>query len=130
MTEIEKKEVGKRLAEVAKGQFGGKGKLAEALGLIPSSLSEYFSGKTIPGRIMCDKLESVGVDTNYILYGVHNPNRRNLQNHQNIEEIKEKPEFKLPDIKTLSINQMDELSKQLKEYINKIDSILEIAKED
>lgn len=72
MTDLNKTQIAKRLMEETKKQFKSQRQLALRLNFYPSSLSDYFSGKTTPGREMLEKFKSVGLDTDYILYGERN----------------------------------------------------------
>lgn len=64
-----KQEIGKRLAEFA-DKIGSKAKLAEQLGILPQSLTNYFNGETAPGEKLLIKLESIGCDVAWLMFGV------------------------------------------------------------
>lgn len=64
-----KKEIGSRLAEFA-DKIGSKAKLAEQLGILPQSLTNYFNGETAPGEKLLLKLESIGCDVAWLMFGI------------------------------------------------------------
>ena len=66
---IDKKEIGKRLAEFA-DRFGRRAEFARALGLKNSQqLYVYLNGQSFPGFELLAKLRELGCDPNWLISG-------------------------------------------------------------
>lgn len=64
-----KEKIGERIREFAELRFKTSKGLAEALGMLPQTLQQYISGKTIPGGEVIKKLADQGADIHYLLTG-------------------------------------------------------------
>jgi len=61
-------DIAKRIREVAE-KFGGITAFAEKLGLPQPQLSQYTTGRRLPGNKFRERLRSAGVDDFYVMYG-------------------------------------------------------------
>lgn len=66
-------EVGNRLRGFLKEKYGKLAKGADALGMSPSGLQMYLTGKRLPGSEMISKLKSLGCDTDWLLLVKNSP---------------------------------------------------------
>ena len=68
--EVVYKEQAKRFREVIREQFGTQIALAKAIGAKDGSyLTPYVNGRSMIGKILRKKLESVGIDVDYVIGG-------------------------------------------------------------
>lgn len=58
-----------RLRYFAHAKYGSIKALAKAMGVSPSTLSQYTTGKCIPGNIMQERLRSLGCDIEWLITG-------------------------------------------------------------
>ncbi|MBM3713147.1 MAG: helix-turn-helix domain-containing protein [Actinobacteria bacterium] len=68
MSELKDK-IGERIKEFAELKFQTQKNLCEALGMMPQTLQQYVSGKTMPGGEVIKKLADLGADIHYLLTG-------------------------------------------------------------
>jgi SOS-response transcriptional repressor LexA len=64
-----KEKIGERIREFAELKFKTLKNLADALGMVPQTLQQYISGKTMPGGEIIKKLADLGADIHYLLTG-------------------------------------------------------------
>jgi transcriptional regulator with XRE-family HTH domain len=62
--------IGERLKEFGIKKFGNVKNFAEALGIKPPSLYNYFNNKSKPGSEFLEQLMQMGCDINWLLTGV------------------------------------------------------------
>ena len=77
-------EIGERLKEFAKKNFGSVPKLAEKLGMSAHNLRQYTRGDAVLGGLYLHKLAELGCDVNWLLTG------KGFEPASNKEEMKEK----------------------------------------
>lgn len=58
-----------RLRYFAHTKYGNIKSLAEAMGVSPSTLSQYTTGKCVPGNLMQERLRSLGCDIEWLITG-------------------------------------------------------------
>lgn len=58
-----------RLRYFAHTKYGSIKALAAAMGVSPSTLSQYTTGKCIPGNLMQERLRSLGCDIEWLITG-------------------------------------------------------------
>lgn len=66
---LNKKEIGNRLAEFAKSKGWTQIEFARLLGMSPQTLTPYLTGKIRPGDKQLPKLEELGCDIKWLLFG-------------------------------------------------------------
>jgi SOS-response transcriptional repressor LexA len=59
--------VGKRLKQFATFHFESLKKMAEKMGVSPTSLTPYTKGKYLPGQVMIERLRKVGCDIDWLM---------------------------------------------------------------
>ncbi|GAB1351061.1 hypothetical protein MASR1M107_32760 [Ignavibacteriales bacterium] len=64
-----KKEIADRLRYFAHMKFGSLKLLAKELGVTSSTLSQYATGKSIPGNTMQNRLREIGCDVEWLMTG-------------------------------------------------------------
>lgn len=64
-----KKEIADRLRYYAHMKFGSLKLLARQLGVTSSTLSQYATGKSIPGNTMQNRLREIGCDVEWLMTG-------------------------------------------------------------
>lgn len=64
-----KQEISKRLRYFAHMRFGSMKELAANLGVTSSTLSQYTTGKSIPGNTMQARLRDIGCDIEWLMTG-------------------------------------------------------------
>ncbi len=68
-----KQEISKRLRYFAHMRFGSLKELAAHLGVTSSTLSQYTTGKSIPGNTMQSRLRDIGCDIEWLMTGESEP---------------------------------------------------------
>ena len=66
---FDKKKIGNRLGGFAKSRSWSKAELAWMLNISPQSLTDYFNGRTKPGDSLLSRLENLGCDIKWLLFG-------------------------------------------------------------
>lgn len=74
-------EAGKRLKEELLKIYASVGEASAALGMSPQSLSQYLSGKRMPGNKVLKRIKELGIDTVYVTTG-----RKDLIKFNNYKE--------------------------------------------
>lgn len=62
--------LGERLAYFAEKRFGSQDKFAEAVGIIPGTISKYCLGKQKPGSDALAKFKAAGLSLDWLVYGI------------------------------------------------------------
>lgn len=116
-----------RLSKFIYENFKYKKDFCSYLGINETDLAKYINKGTNvfkrPDKI--EKLKMAGLDIDWYYYG-----KLKKSNNSNISDVIDFELVELPDIKTLNINQMNEVYQQLKDYLDKLNSILEVVEED
>lgn len=63
-----RQKVTSRLREVVE-KHGGRTAFAKLIGKSPQTLTDYLSGKTLPGTRLRSAMRKAGVDEHYVMYG-------------------------------------------------------------
>lgn len=71
-SKFDKAAIGKRITQSAEFLFPGRGsksRLAEALLMKPGAFQKYYTGTTMPGAEILNRLNQLGVNINWLLTG-------------------------------------------------------------
>jgi len=105
---------GEKLREWGIAEYGNLAKLAEAMDILPSSLTRYLKGDRLPGYPMLEKLNSLGMDMRWL-----------FRDEKGVFTVNEKSEPYRTEEQRLR-----EENKQLKKQLEQIISILQNKKAD
>ena len=64
-----KVEIGRRLREFGQGRYPSMSAFAEALGVSPSQINNYLSGRRTPGNKMQSRLRDLGCNIEWLMTG-------------------------------------------------------------
>ena len=113
-----------RLEKLANKYFGSLSKLSEMLGRSRQFLSSYKNKKGIGRKVLLELQDQLSVNIRYVQYG-DEPMLLNVESEKVFTEVTNVKKVSLPDIRTLTPQQMREVKEWIREVVPVIDIILE-----